>query len=75
MKASLMMFEMPAYEGFYRSDLAEAAQGHSLLNAQTETTGAKEMLRADLEATAKVLDKASDPTLSFHLRQEAKRLK
>lgn len=70
-----MLYEMLPYEGFYRSDLAEAAQGHSLLNAQTEVAGSKDMLRADLEATAKVLEKSSDPTLSFHLRQEAKRLK
>lgn len=68
---------LPPYPGYYREDLAEAARAHSLINRDTETANGmhKEMLLADLEATAKVLEGAPDPTYAIHLRQEMKRLR
>lgn len=72
-----MIFEMPVYQGYYSERLATAGKAHSLLNAETEVANGmhKEMLLADLEATAKVLDTQQDWTSAMHLRQEMKRLK
>ena len=77
MKEAPMVFEMPPYRGYYSERLATAGKAHSLLNAETEVIGSdrKEMLLADLEATAKVLDTQQDWTSAMHLRREMKRLK
>lgn len=66
----------PLYLGYYSERLASAGKAHSLLNAETEVANGmhKEMLLADLEATAKVLDTQQDWTSGMHLRREAKRL-
>lgn len=72
-----MVFEMPPYQGYYSERLAEAGKAHSLLNAETDVAEGhtKEMLLADLKATADVLDAQQEFTSAIHLRTEAKRLK
>lgn len=76
MKAS-MVFEMPTYQGYYSEHLATAGKAHSLLNAETDVANGtrKEMLLADLKATADVLDAQQEFTSAIHLRTEAKRLR
>jgi len=72
-----MVFEMPPYSGFYNERLAEAGKAHSLLNAETDVANGsrKEMLLADLNATADVLETQQEFTSAIHLRTEAKRLR
>lgn len=73
-----MVFEIPPYPGYFSESMTQQAQGHSLLNAQTESAldaHSKEMLLADMKVTADVLEQNKDYTSALHLRQEMKRLK
>lgn len=77
MKEAPMVFEMPPYQGYYSEHLAAAGKAHSLLNAETDVANGarKDMLLADLKATADALDAQQEFTSAIHLRQEAKRLR